>query len=56
MVHLDGYVQRILKTLSTITTNLENIIDYLANYRLFKQKINYRLMVNIFDPGGRLVY
>ena len=42
MVHLDGYVQRILKTLK--------IIDYL------NKNIDYRPMVDIIDPGGHPVY
>ena len=40
MVHLDGYVQRILKTLKII----DWIIDYL------NKKIDYRPMVDIIDP------
>ena len=28
------------------------IIDHLANYQLFKQKIDYRPIVNIIDSAG----
>ena len=55
VVHLDGYVQRILKTL--------NIIDYLAKHKrlstklstiwqiidYLSKKIDYRLIVDIID-------
>ena len=43
MIHLDGYVQRILNTKDyrlnyRLFGKTQKIIDYLANYRLFKQK------------------
>ena len=45
MVHLYSYVQRIL------------IIDFLANYRLFKQKIdNQLIVVDITNSGGHPVF
>ena len=58
MVHLDGYVQRILKTqkiidylakhkrLSTKLLTIWQIIDYLS------KKIDYRLRVDIIDTPG----